>query len=262
MLIAVEENRGTMDDLLGNEAEVGVSIGTEEWEERWSAWIFQVIAALSVAQTLLGLTHNDLHTNNIVWTETEEKYLWYRSRAGAVFRVPTFGKLFRLIDFGRAIFTINGRQFISDDFRNGNDAEGQYYFKPLNQRCKPDEAIPPNPSFDLSRLAVSMLEGIFPEAPKEKEGGAVLSSEEDMEVRETVSPLYNTIWRWLVDDDGHNILVEPDGEERFPDFGLYKHIAAKVHSAIPAQQFSKAAFDRFQAPPSSAPTSGVWNLFA
>ena len=262
MLIAVEENRGTMDDLMGNEAEVGASVGTPQWEEHWSAWLFQVIAALSVAQALLGLTHNDLHTNNIVWTETKEEYLWYRSRAGAVFRVPTFGKLFRIIDFGRAIFTINGRQFISDDFRNGNDAEGQYHFKPLNHRCKAEDAIPPNPSFDLSRLSVSMIETIFPEAPKEKENGEILSSEEGVQVRETVSPLYNTLWSWVVDDDGINILVEPDGEERFPDFSLYKHIAAKIHSAVPAQQFSKPAFDRFQVLPSEAPKSGVWNLFA
>jgi hypothetical protein len=263
MLIASEDNRGTMDALMDDDELVGATVGTPAWEERWSAWLFQVIAALSCAQSLLGFTHNDLHTNNIVWTETTEEYLWYRSRAGGLFRVPTFGKLFRLIDFGRSIFSINGKQFISDDFCNGNDAEGQYCFKPLHPRPAPGEVVQPNPSFDLSRLAVSLFEGLFPEAPKEKEGGAILSSEEGMEVRETESPLYNVLWSWMVDDDGENILIEADGEEKFPDFGLYKHIAAKVHTAVPAQQFSKPAFDRFHVAEKEVPVGQkIWHLFA
>lgn len=262
MLIAVEENRGTMDSLLENPGEVGARQGQPEWEERWSAWLFQVAAALSVAQSILGFTHNDLHTNNIVWTETAEEYFYYTNRAGAVFRVPTFGKLFRIIDFGRSIFRINQNLFVSDDFRSGNDADGQYCFKPLHPRPPAGEEVSPNPSFDLCRLAVSLLDSLFPNAPEEKEGGRILSSEEGLEVRETVSPLYNMIWSWLIDDDGRNVLIEPDGDERFPDFDLYKHIAAKVHGAIPARQFTDPALDRFQVPPSSLPQGArTWPLF-
>jgi hypothetical protein len=263
MLIAVEENKGTMDELMDDEGQVGAKVGTPEWEERWSAWLFQVVAALSCAQSLLGFTHNDLHTNNVVWTETTEPYLWYKNRAGGIFRVPTFGKLFRLIDFGRSIFSINSKTFISDDFRAGNDAEGQYCFKPLHPRPSKEEYVPPNPSFDLSRLAVSLFDGIFPEAPAEKEGGSLLSSEDDLKVRETVSPLYNLLWSWMVDDDGENILIEADGEEKFPDFGLYRHIAAKVHSAVPAQQFSKPSFDQFHVAEKEVPEGQRWwHLFA
>ena len=262
MLIATEENRGTMDSLLEDFAAVGASPGEPAWEERWSAWLFQVVAALSVAQDLLGFTHNDLHTNNVVWTETEEEYLFYRSRAGAVFRVPTFGKLFRLIDYGRAIFRINQNIFISDDFKAGNDAEGQYCFKPLHPRPAPEDIVAPNPSFDLCRLAVSLFESLFPDPPAAAEGGKILSSEEDLEVRETVSPLYNILWSWMVDDEGRNVLIEPDGEERFPDFDLYKHIAAHVHGAVPSRQFSSPAFDRFQVKPSDVGGSEkVWSLF-
>lgn len=261
MLIALEQNRGTMDSLLDDAAAVGAMHGTPEWELRWSAWLFQVLAALSVAQSILGFTHNDLHTNNIVWTETSEEYMYYTLRSGAVFKVPTFGKLFRVIDFGRAIFTINGRQFISDDFRAGNDADGQYCFKPLHPR--PTVEIPPNPSFDLCRLAVSLFEALYPDAPADKEGGAIMSSEEGLEMTETVSPLYNCIWGWMIDDEGRNVLVEANGDERFPDFDLYKHIAAKIHKAIPAQQFQHAAFDRFQVRPSDvAKDTKVWQLFA
>lgn len=259
MLIAIERNSGTMDALLDDCIEIGATHGTPEWELRWSAWLFQVLAALSVAQSLLGFTHNDLHTNNIVWTPTTEEYLYYTLQSGATFKVPTFGKLFRVIDFGRAIFSINGTQFISDDFRNGNDAEGQYSFKPLHPR--PKEEVGPNPSFDLSRLAVSLFEALFPDAPEDKEGGGVLSSEEGIIMNETVSPLYNCLWSWMVDDDGNNILIEPDGEERFPDFELYRHIAAKIHTAVPSQQFKHPAFDRFQVNPSEVGDVKKWNLF-
>jgi hypothetical protein len=263
MLVAVEENKGTMDALMDSEEAVGATVGTPEWELRWSAWLFQVVTALSCAQSLLGFTHNDLHTNNIVWIDTDEPYLWYKSRAGGMFKVPTFGKLFRIIDFGRSIFSINDKLFISDDFSKGNDAEGQYCFKPLHPRPAPEEVVPPNPSFDLSRLAVSLLDGIFPEAPKEKRDGSILSSEEGMVVKETVSPLYNLLWSWMVDDTGENILIDADGEEKFPDFGLYRHIAAYVHSAVPAQQFSKPAFDQFQVAEKEVPAGQrAWHLFA
>lgn len=260
MLIALEENSGTMDALLDDMKAVGAEPGTAEWELRWSAWLFQVVAALSAAQTLIGFTHNDLHTNNIVWTPTEEKYLFYKNAAGAVFKVPTFGKLFRIIDFGRAIFTVNGHQFISDDFRTGNDAAGQYCFKPLHPRPEGKE-VQPNPSFDLCRLAVSLFEALFPDAPDDKEGGEVLSSEEGLEVMETVSPLYNLLWSWMIDDEGRNVLIEPDGEERFPGFDLYSHIAAKIHGAVPSEQFGRPTFDQFQVEPKELGGAYTWNLF-
>jgi len=259
MMIGIESNEGTMDSLLDNYREVGALPGSDEWEMKWSAWIFQVIAALSAAQAVFAFTHNDLHTNNIVWTTTKEEFMYYTKRSGEVFKVPTFGKLFRIIDFGRAIFSINSTQFISDDFKSGNDAEGQYCFKPLHP--KPAKEVGPNPSFDLSRLAVSLFDSLFPEHPSSLEGGALLSSEEDMEVTETVSPLYNALWAWMIDDEGRNILVEPSGEERFPDFDLYKHIAAHVHCAIPAQQLAKPAFDRFQVNPSEVGDVKKWSLF-
>ena len=260
MLIAIEQNHGTMDALLDNVDAVGAAHGTPEWEIRWSAWVFQVIAALSVAQAILGFTHNDLHTNNIVWIPTEEEFLYYTLKSGATFKVPTFGKLFRIIDFGRSIFTINKTQYISDDFRAGNDADGQYAFRPLIEN--PDNEVLPNPSFDLCRLAVSLFEALYPDPPEELEGGQILSSEDDLNVNETVSPLFNCLWSWMIDDEGRNVLINPDKTERFPDFDLYKHIAAYVHNAVPSKQFANPAFDRFQVSPSEVGDVRKWNLFA
>lgn len=261
MLILSERNEGTMDSLFDAPDEVGCARGEAGWEERWSAWLFQVVAALSCAQTLIGFTHNDLHTNNIVWSRTSEEFLYYRSRAGNVYRVPTFGKVFRLIDFGRGIFTINGHRFISDDFKNGNDAEGQYAFAPIVQKF--EKEVPPNPSFDLCRLAVSMMDGVFASVPETRADGAVLSDEPGMTVHETVSDLYNLLWCWMLDDEGRSIFINPDGSERFPDFDLYKHIAAHVFKAIPAQQFNQKAFDGYSVAASDVPaTTKVYSLFS
>jgi hypothetical protein len=246
MLIITEINEGTMDILFTDFTSVGASPGTPEWEERWTAWIFQILAALSCVQTVLGLTHNDLHTNNIVWSTTDEPYIYYATRSNNVFKIPTFGKIFKIIDFGRAIFTINSQMFISDDFKGDNDAAGQYVFSPLVQKFKKE--IPPNPSFDICRLAVSLLDGVFPKRPLPSESGKIMSEEPGLIMKETGSSLYNLLWLWMIDDKGRSIFMNPDGSERFPDFDLYKHIAEFVHGAIPSQQFSKQIFDSFQIP--------------
>ena len=259
MMIITEESQGTMDALLEDYDAVGSSPGSPEWEECWSAWIFQIIAGLSVAQDLIGFTHNDLHTNNIVWTATEEDFLYYTKRDGTHFKVPTFGKVFRIIDFGRSIFRFNGRLFVSDDFRTENDAGGQYRFAPLNKSTR--NPVMPNPSFDLCRLSVSLFNSLFPDPLEDLDGGAVLSSEEGLVVKEKISPLYNILWTWMIDDAGENVFINPDGSERFPDFYLYKHIAAKIHRAVPALQFSKPAFDRFQVNPSSVGDVKKWSLY-
>lgn len=259
MLIAVEQNSGTMDELLDSIDRVGAKHGTPEWELRWSAWIFQIISALTVAQAIIGFTHNDLHTNNIVWIPTSEEFLYYTLKSGATFKVPTFGKLFRIIDYGRSIFTINGTQFISDDFRDGNDAGGQYVFEPLCKEADPE--IPPNPSFDLCRLSVSLFEALYPDQPDDCESKEVLSSEDGITVLKSVSPLYNCLWSWMIDDNGENVLINADGSERFPNFDLYNHIARSVHNAIPSQQFTHPAFDQFQVNPSEVGDVKKWQLF-
>jgi len=244
MLILTEQNEGTMDMLFDNHDLVGSIPGSNEWEQRWVAWIFQIVSALSCVQTLLGFTHNDLHTNNIVWSNTTNEYLYYKNNSGSIFKVPTYGKIFRIIDFGRAIFTLNSQMFISDDFKEGNDAEGQYEFVPLVKKVRKE--ILPNPSFDLCRLAVSMIDGIFPKKPSTVTNGRILSKEKDLTVVETVSPLYNMIWEWMIDDNGENLYINPDGSERFPSFDLYKHIAAAVHRAIPSYQIMNPIFDSYQ----------------
>jgi len=246
MMIFTEKNESTMDDLLEDFESVDAKPGTKLWEEKWSAWLFQVIAGLCVAQTLFGFTHNDLHTNNIVYSDTEEKYFYYKTNDNKIFRVPTYGKVFKIIDFGRSIFSINEHLFVSDDFCEGNDAATQYNFPELTNGFREDEPIVyPSASFDLARLSISLLEGLFPEVPDDKKDGKILSEESHKIVKETTSDLFNILWMWLIDTEGKNILINDEEEERFPDFDLYVHIASSCKNCVPKEQIYKKPFNKF-----------------
>lgn len=245
MLIFQEKMEGVLDSMLDDEGElVGAPRHSGAWEQRWIAWTFQIVAALCAAQGALGFTHNDLHTNNIVWKTTDLEWLHYISRDGTVWKVPTFGKIMCLIDFGRAVYRVGEQWFVSDDYEKGGDAEGQYAFGSLLKGS--DTPIYPNPSFDLCRYAVSVIDALYPEQPAEKPDGAILSQECLWKVNETVSPFWNLLWSWLIDDDGNNVLREEYGEERFPDFDLYQHISEKVTNCKPQDQIRKEIFSGFQ----------------
>lgn len=254
MLMFQEEMDGTLDDLLDEEDDDSeesenskTSKNDEEKEKKWTAWIFQICAALSAVQGVLGMTHNDLHTNNIVWCETKEAFLFYKNRAGEIWRIPTFGKIFRIIDFGRSIYRVGKKWFVSDDYARGGDASGMYNFPEMGSMFREEKPLVyPNPSFDLARLSVSILDALYPDQPEEKEGGLLLSKEGEWAVHETISPLYNLLWTWVIDDKGCNILRDEDGEERFPAFDLYSHGAAHMLMGKPQEQICKPIFDSFK----------------
>jgi hypothetical protein len=240
----LERAEGTLDELL--DAEEDDPSLAETRDARWAAWLFQVIAALAAAQHWYGFVHNDLHTNNIMWVTTAEEYLYYRAHKGKsswIARVPTYGRIMKIIDFGRATFTLPepGGFFISDAFYPGHDAGEQYNCEPFYD-AEEGARVEPNPSFDLCRLSVSLLESLYPERPDAVKPVRVLNREGAKIYTETTSGVYNMLWEWLQDDNGKNVLRSPDGEERYPDFDLYKAIAAEVHCAVPCLQFERPLF--------------------
>lgn len=240
-----EKQEGSMDDLMYDNGEVGADCGSKEWEERWTAWIFQIIIALAQIQNIYNMTHNDLHTNNIMWSKTDKEFLYYKSVNGQIYKVPTYGKVFRIIDFGRAIYSVNNKTIISDDYLPGNDAGDMYNFGYIEDPNMPE--VEPNPSFDLARLAVSCIEGIFPKFPaKRKTNPKIMSKEEGRTMWETTSPLFNLLWSWVVTDDDENVLLDAENNERYPSFELYIIIANAIHTAIPEKQINKPIFNKFK----------------
>ena len=245
ILIYQEAQEGVLDNLLEEELD-GCERGSQKWEARWIAWLFQIIAALSFLQNALCFTHNDLHSNNILWRKTDNKFLFYRGKDGTVWRVPTFGKIFSIIDFGRSIFRLGKHLWVSDDHWPDQDAGEQYNFGPFFDHTQPK--VPPNPSFDLCRLSVSLIDGLFDKVPPKKKGKGVpiMSEEDSWKVYETSSPLYNLLWNWTVDKNGHTIYQNENGDEKYEGFDLYIRIAHDVTNSVPKDQIHKPIFQQFK----------------
>jgi hypothetical protein len=139
-----------------------------------------------------------------------------------LYRVPTFGKIYKIIDFGRAIYGHSGKKFMSDSFHPKGDASTQYNTEPYFNEKKP--RLEPNYSFDLCRLGCSLFDYFFDDID---------------DVEEEDDPIALTIARWCEDDKGRNVLYKKHGEERYPDFKLYKMIARTVHNHTPENEFDR-----------------------
>jgi hypothetical protein len=189
--------------------------------------LFQVVMILIVYQKAFDFTHNDLHTNNIMYIETSEPYLYY-CYENTHYKVPTFGRIFKLIDFGRAIYRFNGKLFCSDSFAPNNDAHTQYNCEPYMNENKP--RIEPNPSFDLTRLGCSIYDFIF----------------DDPEPEKNIPEIYKIIWEWCLDDSGRSVVYKKTGQERYPGFKLYKIIARTVHKHVPKEQLKRPLFAAYK----------------
>ena len=211
---------GTLDSLLSEEEEMD--------DDGWRSCLFQIIMILIVYQKLFDFTHNDLHTNNIMFKKTDKKYLLYRYNH-KYYKVPTFGRIFKIIDFGRAIYKYMGHRICSDSYHPKGDAATQYNCEPYFNPKKP--RLEPNASFDLCRLACSLFDYFI----------------EDLDEISTIrDPIAKLMIEWTKDDKGRNILYKNNGEERYPDFKLYKMIARTVHAHRPQKQVEDGLFRRYQ----------------
>jgi hypothetical protein len=215
-MICLEKCTGTLDSLF----EKGLID-----ESSGASALIQIIMTLIIYQKAFSFTHNDLHTNNIMYVETDVEYLYYMVE-GKTYKVPTYGKIFKIIDFGRGIYKFNGKQFCSDSFAPGGDAATQYNCEPYMNENKP--RLDPNPSFDLCRLGCSMYDFVIDDEPLD-----------DMD------ELQKLIFSWCMDDNGKNVLYKRNGEERYPNFKLYKMIARTVHNSIPKEQLTLPIFSQF-----------------
>lgn len=240
----LEKQTATMDDML--ETSTLAPIQTKEQTDQWLAWIFQVCVACAQYQNGLHCTHNDLHTNNILWKRTDQPFLYYKTTKGTVYKVPTYGYIFSIIDYGRAIFTLKGFTYISSDYNDGHDASGMYNFGCIFDETQPK--VHPNHSFDLCRLACCLVRALFPVNPEGLANRTVLTKEDGLVVRETANPVFNLIWSWLKTKDGDNVMETPDGDEKYYGFDLYIAIASMVHNANPTVQLSRPMFQTFVQP--------------
>tara|TARA_Y100001970_G_scaffold278111_1_gene383351 strand:+ start:1537 stop:3273 length:1737 start_codon:yes stop_codon:yes gene_type:complete len=218
-IICLEKLENTLDSMLEDES---YEISNKEWK----SILMQVIMILLTYQKCFQFTHNDLHTNNIMYNKTDKKFICYRYK-GKIYKIPTYGKIFKLIDFGRSIYKFKGVQLCSDSFHPKGDAATQFNFGPYYNDKKPK--IEPNYSFDLTRLACSLYDFFIEE-------------DDDIEDLDSIAKLIHS---WILDDKGKNILYKKNGDERYPDFKLYKMITRLVHNHTPEKQLENPIFQKF-----------------
>jgi hypothetical protein len=218
-MICLEKCDGTMDQLF-EEGQINA--------ETAASALMQIIMTLLIYQKTFHFTHNDLHTNNIMFVRTKEKYIFYQFEK-KWYKVPTHGKIFKIIDFGRSIYQFRGRRFCSDSFAACGDAATQYNTEPFLVEGKP--RLEPNFGFDLCRLGCSIYDFII-----------------DGEKKEEMDEFQKTILRWCTDDNGKNMLYMKNGKERYPNFKLYKMIARTCHYHTPSAQLSFPFFQQFLVP--------------
>jgi hypothetical protein len=220
-MICLEKCKGTLDRLFVKRV---LDIDTA------SSALFQVIMTLFAYQRAFQFTHNDLHTNNIMYVDTDEENLYYKA-TNRFYKVPTYGRLFKLIDFGRAIYKFQGHTFCSDSFAPGGDASTQYNCEPFFNEKRP--RLEPNMSFDLCRLGCSIYDFIMD-----------IDDENDPDFEPDI--FQATIINWVSDDNGKNMLYKKDGDERYPNFKLYKMISRTVHKKTPEDQLENPMFSSFE----------------
>ena len=221
-IICIEKCVDTLNNYMEDD---DVDISNEEW----SAIFMQIIMQLIVYQKVFNLTHNDLHSNNVMYVNTDKEYLYYLYD-NIYYKVPTFNKIWKIIDFGRAIYSINNVTITSDMFSKNEDAATQYNCEPFYNSKKP--RIEPNMSFDLTRLACCLFDYFIED----------ISWLEDTEELDDIQKL---VAKWCLDDKDKNILYKNNGEERYPEFKLYKMIARNVNNHIPKDQLDNPIFKSF-----------------
>jgi hypothetical protein len=232
-VISMECCDDTLDNLILDD-----KLSTEEWLSA----LMQVIMILIVYQKAFQFTHNDLHTNNIMYNKTDKKFIYYLYK-NKYYKVPTFGRIYKIIDFGRSIFKYEGKIFCSDSFNFGGDAATQYNTEPYFNDKKP--RIEPNYSFDLCRLACSIFDYLIDD----------ISDLKNPEIME--DPINKIIVEWCLDDKGVNVLYKNNGDDRYPEFKLYKMIARHVHNHTPHSQLLRPEFDNYSKFKGNVPTDYI-----
>jgi hypothetical protein len=205
-LSLMEKLDKTLDDILDEEYNMK--------ETEWFSVFFQVAFGLAVAQKYFSFVHNDLHSSNVMFKATKSNALYYQINS-TYYRIPTYGKITKIIDFARGTFKFGDRWVFSDQFKEDNDAHGQYDY-PVDGSLKNCEHKP-NPSFDLVRLGTTVIQRLE-DLPK---------------VREFVEQI-------TIDDNGSSLCYDEDA------FQLYIDIAHNCHNAVPLNVMARSEFERFK----------------
>uniref|UniRef100_A0A6C0J1F3 Protein kinase domain-containing protein n=1 Tax=viral metagenome TaxID=1070528 RepID=A0A6C0J1F3_9ZZZZ len=181
-------------------------------EEEWTSYLFQIICALSIMQKYFNLHHNDLHLSNIMCNYTKNEYLYYKYN-NIYYKVPTYNKIIKIIDWGRASYNFNNFKSNNYCFSVNGDAFGQYYNNRINNKGKYSENY--NSSLDLYILSRNLINiDNFPKKGR----------------------LYNLIKKWI------NYEIDEIDNITFND---YVYGVKKAFRCIPSEQIKSSIFKKY-----------------
>ena len=205
-LCMMEKLDQTLDDLLDDDYNMS--------EVEWFSVFFQVAFGLATAQKYFNFVHNDLHSSNVMFKATELRNLFFQI-GNTYYRVPTFGKITKIIDFARGTFKLGDRWVFSDQFKEDGDAWGQYDYPSDGSLANCEHK--PNSSFDMVRLGTTVIQRL-----------------------DNVPNVRHFVEEITKDDYDNSLCYEED------TFQLYIDIAHNAHNAVPIEVLARPEFESFK----------------
>jgi len=205
--------------------------------------LFQVTFALIYLQKHLHFTHNDLHINNVMYKSTDKPYLYYKFN-NQYFKIPTYGKIFKIIDFGRSIFTFRNKTYMNDVFSKFGEAEGQYTHPPQVSYLKTDlsNMVYPSYHFDLCRLAITMIDEIR------------YNHDDDLEDSDDYQDFLDFLKHLATDKHGTRLDKEED------NFNLYINISKDAENSLPRDVILNPFFHEYRVKKKQFPKSTYYSV--
>ena len=201
-ILAMELMDETLTELIKNDLK----------KEEWKSILFQICFGLAVAQKHFKFIHNDLHTDNIMFKKIEEEYKYFKYK-DKYFKVPTYKKETKVIDFARGILNVGKKKYFSDVFKKDGDAGGQYNY--ANTFCCYKKKKDYNLNFDLARL-----------------GTTIINYLNDYELSSFVNS-------WTIGSHGKDFMHMDD------DFSLYVEISKYATDCLPKNQLERNFFKEY-----------------
>ena len=229
----LEKLDGTLEDIIQDKMDIPLL----------KSCLFQITFALTYLQKHFYFTHNDLHINNVMFIKTKKPFLYYKFN-NQYFKVPTYGYLFKIIDFGRSIFTFRKKTYMNDAFSKYGEAEGQYTHPPQVSFLKTDtsEIIYPSYHFDLCRLAITMIDEIR------------YNHDDDLEEDDTYQDFLDFLKYLVTDKDGVRLDKQEDS------FDLYIRISRKAENSLPREILVHSFFYEYRIKKTNYPKSSGYTL--
>lgn len=118
--------------------------------------IFQINMAIMTMYELYKIKNNDLHIGNIMLKKTDKQFLYYKytyKETTGIYRIPTYGYIAKIIDWGRATYEINNIKGYNTIF-NSDNLSDFYVYNNINDKSLLPEK---KPYSDISMFSYGIL---------------------------------------------------------------------------------------------------------